>query len=405
MTVRSLMVLSVMLWLQMANLAAAETSPARTVQQFIEAHLQGRFAESRGFALERINLSASLFSNWLFGTAGTGTSAPTADVFLSRKFTQAFRYNLTGTTPNGDNQVTVSAVRTSPNIMHMYTWALAPKRGAAPYELIDAIDTYLSKVNYPLEESRLHFTLIREAGEWYISAVQDEKFQQLQQQQVLFQQPLSMATAPLSSGAPAAAPVTSEVATPVPPTASAPPTAPAPPTASAPVATTTSEDEGRRLADAQFNATMQSFNYAYQPPPEVKQAKTQEDDDPSLLNRVGKLFGFGGKSDGEILANISDKRLRTTFNEVRDALARYAARSNGYVPDRGEIYDWPSLRQVVNLYGKKSLPATETDAGFRFLRYRTDSGRGDYTLLVELVQPQDGLNRVEITPYGVDRAN
>ena len=87
------------------------------------------------------------------------------------------------------------------------------------------------------------------------------------------------------------------------------------------------------------------------------------------------------------------------------ALARYAARSNGYVPARAQIYDWSSLRQVVNLYGEKPLPATETDAGFRFLRYRTDSGRGDYTLLVELVQPQDGLNRVEITPYGVDRAN
>jgi hypothetical protein len=120
---------------------------------------------------------------------------------------------------------------------------------------------------------------------------------------------------------------------------------------------------------------------------------------------VGKLFGLGGKSDGEILANISDKRLRTRFNEVRDALARYAARSHGYVPARSEIYDWSSLREVVNLYGEKPLPATETDAGFRFLRYRTDSGRGDYTLLVELVQPQDGLNRVEITPYGVDRAN
>jgi hypothetical protein len=404
MTVRSLMVLSVMLWLQTASSAIAETSPARTVQQFIEAHLQGRFAESRGFALERINLSASLFSNWLFGAAGTGTSAPTADVFLSRKFTQAFRYNLTGSTPNGENQVTVSAVRTSPNLMHMYTWALAPKRGAAPYELIDAIDTYLSKVNYPLEESRMHFTLIREAEEWYISAVQDEKFQQLQQQ-VFFQQPLSMATAPLSSGAPAAAPVTSEAATPVPPAAPVAPAAPVPPTPAAPVATTTSEDEGRRLADAQFNATMQSFNYAYQPPPDVKQAKAQEDDDPSFLGRVGKLFGLGGKSDGEILANISDKRLRTRFNEVRDALARYAARSNGYVPARSEIYDWSSLREVVNLYGEKPLPATETDAGFRFLRYRTDSGRGDYTLLVELVQPQDGLNRVEITPYGVDRAN
>ena len=139
--------------------------------------------------------------------------------------------------------------------------------------------------------------------------------------------------------------------------------------------------------------------------PDVKQAKTQESDDPSLLNRVGKLFGIGGKNDGEILADISDQRLRTRFDDVRNALALYSVRNNSFIPARNEIYDWPSLRQLVNLYGKKPLPATETEAGFRFLRYNTDSGRGDYTLLVELVQPQDGLNRVEITPYGVDRAN
>jgi hypothetical protein len=381
------------------------------VQQFIEAHLQGRFAESRGFALERINLSASLFSNWLFGTAGTGTSAPTADVFLSRKFTQAFRYNLTGTTPTGDNQVTVSAVRTSPNIMHMYTWALAPKRGAAPYELIDTMDTYLTKVNYPLEESRMHFTLIREAGEWYISAVQDEKFQQLQQQ-VFFQQPLSMATAPLSSGSPAAAPVPSDVATPVPPAAPTPPAAPAPPTAAAPGATTTSEDEGRRLADAQFNATMQSFNYAQQPPPyaqqpppEVKQTKGQANDNPSFLSRVGKLFGLGGKSDDGVLASLSDTQLGTRLNDIRSALASYATRNGGSIPDRTKIYDWQSLYRVVNEYGKGSFPATETEAGFRFVRYLPNVNRDDYTLLVEFLQPQVGVSRVEVTAYGVDRVN
>jgi hypothetical protein len=382
----------------------AETSPAKAVQQFIEAHLQGRFAESRGLTLERANLSASLFSNWLFGEGTAGTNAPTADVFLSRKFTQAFHYNITGTTPNGDNQVTVSVIRSSPNILHMYSWALAPKRGAAPYELIDTIDTYLTKVNYPIEESRMHFTLIREAGEWYISAVQDEKFQQLQQQ-LLIQTPLSASVASPSSSVPsplAAPPPASPVVTPpVPPAVT--PTTPVP-------TTTTSEDEGRRVADAQFNATMQNFNYGYQPPvttpPVATPTKAPETEEkPSLLNRMGKLLGLGGKEDdGEILAHITDKRLRQTLDDVRDALARYAGSHDGYVPDRSEIYDWPSLRQVINFYGKKPFPATQSEVGFRFLRYNTDSGRGDYTLLVELVKPQGNMDRVEITPYGVDRA-
>jgi len=399
---RQIIVLSVALWLCIGTLGAAETPPAKVVQQFIEAHLQGHFAESRGFTLERANLSASLFSNWLFGAANTGTTAPTADVFLSRKFTQAFHYNITGTTPNGDNQVTVSVIRSSPSILHMYSWALAPKRGAAPYELIDTIDTYLTKVNYPIEESRMHFTLIREAGEWYISAVQDEKFQQLQQQ-LPMQTPLSAAAASPSNAM--AAPV------PTPPPASPVVMSPPPPAAMAPSVptTTTSEDEGRRVADAQFNATMQNLNYGAPPPVVPPAVVTPEkapeaEEKPSLWNRMGKLLGLGGEDEGEVLAHIQNKRLRQTIDDVRDALARYSGRHDGYVPDQTEIYDWPSLRQMVNFYGKKSFPATQSEAGFRFLRYTTDSGRGDYILLVELVQPQGTMERVEITPYGVDRA-
>src|SRR5437763_4418942 len=123
MTRRNRYFLSLALWLQVSGFALAATPPAKVVEQFLEAHLQGRFAESRSFTLERVNLSASPFSNWLFGP-GSG-DAPTADLFLSRKFTQTFRYTITGTTPTGDNQVSVAVLRASPNLAHMYTWALA----------------------------------------------------------------------------------------------------------------------------------------------------------------------------------------------------------------------------------------------------------------------------------------
>ncbi len=131
-----LVMLSVALWLQTTGLALAATPPGKVVEQFIEAHLQGQFAVSRSFTLERANLTASPFSNWLFSPEGGGNAVPTADLFLSRKFTQAFRYSILGTSQTGDNQANVTVLRASPNLAHMYTWALAPKRGATPYELI-----------------------------------------------------------------------------------------------------------------------------------------------------------------------------------------------------------------------------------------------------------------------------
>ena len=237
--------LSVMLWLQVSGIAAAATSPAKVVEQFIEAHLQGQFAASRSFTLERVNLSNSIFSNWLFGPGGSGGDAATADLFLSRKFTQLFRYSIIGTTPTGDNQVMVAVLRASPNLAHMYTWALAPKRGSAPYELIEAADTYLTKVNFPVEESRMQFVLVREVDSWYISNVIDEKFAQLQQ---LLQGQTQLSAAVPVPGAPAA---------------NGPGSTPGVP----PVATSPSSDLGRQLSDAQFNATLQGFNRAYQGAP------------------------------------------------------------------------------------------------------------------------------------------
>jgi hypothetical protein len=377
---RGLTVLSLLLWLVASGRAMAATPPAKVVQQFIDAHLQGHFAEARGLTLERVQLSGSLFSNWLFGVgAAGGGDAATADVFLSRKFAQAFRYNILGTTPSGDNQVVVTVMRSSPNLVHLYTWALAPQRGAPPYTLIDAIDTYMTKVNFPVEESRMEFTLIAEAGEWYISAIQDEKFLQLQTYW-LSQQPLSVAAAP--PGAPAASGV-----------------GPAP--AGSPGATTTTDNPGRQVADAQFNATLQGFNRptpspAAATPPPAKKAEEK----PSILERM-----FGSKSEGNTSAKISDTDLKKTVATIRDALQRFAVSHNGSVPGPTDIYDWSSLRQIVTRYSKAAFPTTEAAAGMSFVRYRQDPSRDDYTLLLELHEPQDGLKRIELTALSVDRRN
>src|SRR5262245_30925292 len=311
---RKLVVLSAALWFQAAGLAMAATPPAKVVEQFIEACLQGQFAASRSFTLERVNLSGSLFSNWLFGPGGAGGNAPTADLFLSRKFTQAFRYSITGTTPTGDNQVTVAAVRTSPNIAHLYTWALAPKRGISPYELIDAVDTYLTKINFPVEESRMQFVLVREVDSWYISNVFDEKFVQFQQQlqgqtQLSAAVPLQGAPAPTGVGGTPGAP---------------------------PGATTTSSDLGRQIADAQFNATLQGFNPADQGPPPASGSggwtppkKDKDEDEPGFLGKISRAI-FGSKK------NDVDKTLppsmTSTLKNVRDAIARFAVAHNS-VPD------------------------------------------------------------------------
>jgi hypothetical protein len=73
------------------------------------------------------------------------------------------------------------------------------------------------------------------------------------------------------------------------------------------------------------------------------------------------------------------------------------------VPDLTLIYDWKSLRRVVNQYGKTNLPATEEEARFTFVNYKP--AKDTYTLVVELQEPQDGVKRFEISPYGVDPIN
>jgi hypothetical protein len=324
----------------------------------------------------------SLFSGWLFGAAGAMGEVGTADIFLSRQFAQTFRYNIIGTAAHGDNQVSVTAMRASPNLAHLYTWALAPKQGAAPYALIEAIDAYLTKVNFPVEESRMEFTLIHEVNDWYISAIRDDKFMQLQQQWLPAQ--------PLATLPPAAPPLSLPGAT-----------------AAAPAAgTTTTDNLGRQVADAQFNATMQSFNRPYQTPAPVASAPPakakEQEDKPSFLDKIANVFSRKDKK-SDILVQVADASVQKNFLNIRDALARYAANNRGF-PGPADIYDWQSLRQVVNRYGgAKALPATEAEAGFTFVDYRMGTGREDYTLLVELQESQDGIKRVEVTAYGIDR--
>jgi hypothetical protein len=83
-------------------------------------------------------------------------------------------------------------------------------------------------------------------------------------------------------------------------------------------------------------------------------------------------------------------------------LARYTLANSGRVPETGQIYDWQSLRKLINRYAKTPLPATEAEAGFTFVKYNPEPSLEDYSLLVELHNPQNGFNRVEVSAYGVD---
>ena len=76
----------VLLWLGLSNMAVAETSPAQAVQLFVDAIRKGRFAEAQSYLLDHVDVSSSLFGNWLFNSGAAGSQAATADIFFSRKF-------------------------------------------------------------------------------------------------------------------------------------------------------------------------------------------------------------------------------------------------------------------------------------------------------------------------------
>jgi len=379
-----------LLWIGLSSGAIAATSPTETVQRFVESVRQGRFAEAQSYLLDHVDVGSSLFGSWLFNSGSAGHETATADVFFSRKFAEVFRYAIIDTATNGDNQAFVTATRTTPHMNHLYTWALAPQRNALPYTLVGAIDSYLTKVNYPIEESQMQFTLVRELDNWYISAIHDEKFKLLREQ-IVAQPPLSPTPVAVPA-APAAAPA---------------------PVAAPPAATTTSVNSGRQAADAQFQATLEGLNKV----PPAAPAPPATEEKPGFFARVGGVFGLGPKkkdeplltapsnapANGQTAAQISETQLKQRFKLIREALATYVG-TNSSVPSNVTIYDWKTLREVVNFYGRSELPVSEEQAGFRFVKYRALSVE-DYVLQVQVESPEVGQKQLEVTPYGVRAEN
>lgn len=369
---------SALILLQLNGLASAQSEPDRVVEQYIAALSQGRFAEARTLTLESANLDGSIFGSWLFGTRGAGLPTATAELFLSQKFVEAFRYTITGTTPVGENQVYVTAIRASPDVAHLYEWAVMPKQGAEPYEIITAIDTYLTTVNFPMEESRLRFTLIREVDVWLISAVSDARFARLRQ---LF----GGQAARTPAGQADAADSQSATAAPEPPRE--------------PIATTTSTDIGRLLSDAQFHATLQGFNDTYRSPSQISAAAVQsEPKKQRFWQRLAQRLKLRKPA-----VEAVDADLEKYFQNIREAISRYTIDNDNLPPDEALVRDWQSLRQLISQHGRKrrQIPDSEDAAGFRFVNYTRDAE--GYVLQVEFLSPQNGFTHAEITPYRVTR--
>ena len=369
---------SVLILLQLNGLAYAQSEPDRVVEQYISALAQGRFAEARTLTLESANMDGSIFGSWLFGSRGAGLPTATADLFLSQKFVEAFRYTITGTTPVGENQVYVTAIRSSPDVAHLYEWAVLPKQGAEPYEIITAIDTYLTAVNFPMEESRLRFTLIREVDVWLISAVSDARFARLRQ---------------LSGGQATRVPADQAGA------ADSQPATAAPEPPQEPIATTTSTDIGRLLADAQFHATLQGFNDTFRSPSEVNAAAVEsEPKRQRFWKRLAQRLRLK-----EPAGETVDADLERSLQNIREAISRYTVDNDNVPPDEALIRDWQSLRQLISQHGRKrrQIPDSEAAAGFRFVNYTRDAE--GYVLQVEFLSPQNGFTHAEITPYRITR--
>ncbi len=365
--------------LQATGLAYAQSEPDSVVEQYIAALSRGRFADARTLTLESANMDGSIFGNWLFGARGSGLPTATADLFLSQKFVQAFRYTITGTTPVGENQVYVTAIRSSPDVAHLYEWAVLPKQDAEPYEIITAIDTYLTTVNFPMEESRLRFTLIREVNIWLISAITDARFGRLRR---------------VPGSQVARAPVGQASATAPRPGTDAPQPPP-----QEPLVTTTSTDVGRLLSDAQFHATLQGFNDTFRAPSQVRAAAAESE---PKKQRFWKRLAQRLKLKKQAV-QVVDAGLERYFQNIREAISRYTVDNNNVPPDETLIRDWQSLRQLVSQHGRKrrQIPDSESAAGFRFVNYIRDAE--GYVLQVEFHSPQAGFTHAEITPYRVTR--
>src|SRR5215831_15326632 len=369
--------------LQAAGLAIAAALPAKVVEQCSEAHLQGHLVTSRSVMLERVHVGASLGSNWLFGPRGTGSTASTAALCRSRTLPQVCRYTITGTTPTGDKQVTVEAVRSSPTLAHLYTRALAPKRGSTSSALIDAVDASLTHINVSVAASRMPCVLVRAVDSRYISTVFDETCTH-RRQQWQGQTPRSAAVPLQGSFAP------TEIG-------GAP--------GALPGATTTSSALGRQRADAPFNAMLQGFHRASQglPPtagPGSPTQPKQDKDEPGFFGNITRALFGSQQSETKSLSSSMD----STFNNIRDALACCAVR-HGSAPETSVRDDWQSLWGVVNQYGKTPLPATDEAAGLTLVQYKPALTRDGSTLRVDLRAAQDGAKRVDIHLERVDHGN
>ena len=373
------MLVGVVILLHMSGLVYAQSEPDRVVEQYVTALSQGRFAEARTLTLENVNVDGSIFGSWLFGARGADLPTATADLFLSQKFVEAFRYAITGTTPVGENQVYVTAIRSSPDVAHLYEWAVLPRQDAAPYEIITAVDTYLTTVNFPREESRLRFTLVREVDIWLISAIADARFARLRR-------------VPGSQVAPAT--VERADATTLQPDDGA-----SEPLPQEPVATTTSTDVGRLLSDARFHATLQGFNDTFRAPAQIGVAAVQpEAGRQPFWKRLAQRLKLRKPA-----LQVADADLERSLQNIREAISRYTVDNDSLPPDEALIRDWRSLRQLVSQHGRKrrQIPDSESAAGFRFVSYTRDAE--GYVLQVEFLSPQGGFTHAEITPYRVTR--
>ena len=169
---RELGLLSLVLWLQVSGIASGSDTTGegcRTVYRSVPAGPIRRFAQFHAGAgeLERFDRSATGFSVLEVLVAMPLLQICSSAANLRRRF--AIRL------PALPRRATIKC-RSRRSALHPIwpiclpgRWLL--KRGTTPYELIEAIDSYLTKINFPVEESRMQFVLVREVDSWYISTV------------------------------------------------------------------------------------------------------------------------------------------------------------------------------------------------------------------------------------------
>ena len=229
-------------------------------------------------------------------------------------------------------------------------------------------------MNYPTEESRLRFTLVREVDDWYISAVTDAKFARLREA------PGRQAAGAMVDPAEAAA-------------------------------TGTRGSRAHRDDDVPGRVGGCCPTRASTPP-------WRDSTTPSARRRV--LADGTDETDGSEPARqpfwrrlvqrlrprqnsqqVTAGELNRSLQNIREAITRYTVNNDNMPPDETLVRDWPSLRQLVADHGRRrrQIPDDESAAGLRFVRYTRDAE--GFVLQLEFLSPQKGFTHVEITPYRV----